>query len=695
MGQEIINTLYKIILKIVSTFFRAIYLIVYTICDLLLAIVAIIFFIPKLFIILIDKVKEKINKDSIGKLIETVIDLIFQCITLIIIIPKKLISILLEYLNKTNDNIKKRIEIYKADRIAKKYIWMLKQCLLLNSTIFTNLGFHYFIVIITIGLQFISMFTTFRGVHYYFGNITIPKWIAPIIVTLLIQGTLVLLSNTLMYKNKMNKRRYFALFFVCLISIFFSYTGLVNSVIPPNKDMKANYNDFYEKFSNEEKLYKAQHTEKNFEEYIKNKYDNLVDLCEKTRDTLDNKINSMGEDTTTTTNIDTNPDGSSHGTTTKSSKRNTAKEDAIAQKNEIQNDLSNLRIYYRRIESELKNVDNVTQNTQTNGNDADINDKIIDKLIEIDKKNDVKNYIRQYNSAIDSLVKVDNKINISKVTNLQSEYLDFQLAIKKINIKNYDDILNELESKHGYKMNESNLEDLNYISNAIIENIETYEKSAINVNNTKLNDAAEKAKTIEDYNIKTIEYFFMNNYKFKALSMLVAAIFIDGMTVLLPLLLEIPKKSILYVRSRKNLIYEEEEMIEKLLENNSPIKENFIDNVKDLRDKLVEFSDLFKFSHREALENGYSQYCNKIDIENFIKSNRNLMSFITFLKVVEYLYYDEENVFCIEGKNETKHNYYIRTKFVFWLSECISSLNRYLENKSILDSITKEDDNNE
>lgn len=209
------NSIFAIIKKIIDTVLKIIELIVYTSCDLIYSITLVIFFIPKFFIVLISKLKDRINKNSIGTLFGSIIDLMVKFIQLIIEIPKNIISIILEYLNKTNENIKKRIDVYKTERLAKKYIWMLKQCILLNSTIFTDLGYHYFIVIITIGLQFISIFTTFRGVYYYFGSITLPKWVAPFIVTLLIQGTLILLSNTLVYKNKMNKRRYFALFFVC------------------------------------------------------------------------------------------------------------------------------------------------------------------------------------------------------------------------------------------------------------------------------------------------------------------------------------------------------------------------------------------------------------------------------------------------------------------------------------------------
>lgn len=672
------SKVYVIIKKIINTFLNILELVVNTFCDLIYSIFLVVFFIPKFFIVLISKLKDRINKDSIGILFGSIIDLMVKFIQLIIEIPKNIISIILEYFNKTNENIKKRIDVYKAEKLAQKYIWMLKQCILLNSTIFTDLGYHYFILIITIGLQFISVFTTFRGVHYYFGNITIPKWIAPFIITLLIQGTLILLSNTLIYKNKMNKRRYFALFLVCLISIFFSYTGLVNNVIQPNKDMKVNYNEFYDKFDGEYKKYKAKYSsDKSIVDNFNDKYNHLKVLCNEKISELDLEINKMGEETT-----ETEEQGPNGLIITNRNKPNPEKDKKKGQRDKIKDNLSNLETTYKNIKTDINSLsNNITENEMEN------------QLKILDNNENIKKYINNYNFTVSNIKVVDNKIDISPIINLQTEYYDFKSSTEEIKIDKYDTIISNLKTKYNHEINEMNLEDLSYISNEIVENIEKYEKSSLCENKSKdegieaVNIAALKAKEIEDFNIKTIEYFFSNIYRSKALSMLVAAIFIDGMTVLLPLLLEIPKKCILYVRSRKHLIYEEEEIIEKLLEANSPIDSHFINNVINLRDKLIEFLNLFEFSHREALENGYSQYCNKSNMDNFIKKNRNLFAFITFLKVVEYLYYDEEDVLYIKNNNETKNNYYMRTKFVLWLSECISSLNRYIENNTIIDSM--------
>ena len=196
-----------------------------------------------------------------------------------------------------------------------------------------------------------------------------------------------------------------------------------------------------------------------------------------------------------------------------------------------------------------------------------------------------------------------------------------------------------------------------------------------------LKDKANKAKEIRDFNLQAVLYLISDLYQSKAISMLIAAFFIDGMTIIIAFLFEIPKYCILYIRSRKNLIYEEEEIIEKLFEVTSPLNESFIDNVKSLRDKLVEFLNLFEFSSETAFEKGYSLVCSKEKLNNFISNNRSMMSFVVFIKVCHYLFYDENKIFFTD-KNDSP-SYYLRTKFELWIADCISSLTQYIENSNL------------
>ena len=137
-----------------------------------------------------------------------------------------------------------------------------------------------------------------------------------------------------------------------------------------------------------------------------------------------------------------------------------------------------------------------------------------------------------------------------------------------------------------------------------------------------------------------MSYLTSNVYNSKAIPSLISAVFIDLMTVLLPLLLELPKRCILYVRSRKNLIYEEEDIIEKLLESIAPWDKKFINNVQSLKDLLSRFNDLFNITNGESFEKGFSLRCEEKELYNFVKNNPTMKSFIIFIKTCNYLYYD-------------------------------------------------------
>lgn len=553
----------------------------------------------------------------------------------------------------------------------------------MNGTIFLNTGYHYFTIVITIGLQLVSCFTTFNGTNYYFGKITKPNFLAPITVTFLIQGSLILLSNTMKYKNKMNLKKGFAIFLMCTISIFFSYIGLVNTVIPPNKEMKKNYEDFYKSYENIEKIYNAQSsTFDSFEEYIDEKYRKLNNkLTTKSAD-LVNIIDIQPDNTNEKSINKKNSDGSS--VSENSNTPNKEKADNKGIKENIDDAIDKLNSAYNEVE--FKQLIKTTSEFIENENSD--KEKEIEKL---DKNPYVKQFIDKYNNAIDKLD--DREITeiqeIKNFTTLYYLYDSFKNQDLKIN--SYEEIIDSLK-KNNKKLDETNINDLLLISNNIQENIEKFENSKIytydfsnlqmgNEEVESLKDKANKAKEIRDFNLQAVLYLISDLYQSKAISMLIAAFFIDGMTIIIAFLFEIPKYCILYIRSRKNLIYEEEEIIEKLFEVTSPLNESFIDNVKSLRDKLVEFLNLFEFSSETAFEKGYSLVCSKEKLNNFISNNRSMMSFVVFIKVCHYLFYDENKIFFTD-KNDSP-SYYLRTKFELWIADCISSLTQYIENSNL------------
>ena len=91
-------------------------------------------------------------------------------------------------------------------------------------------------------LQLISFSTTYGGTRYYFSEI--GSWI-PIVLAAVIQVSIVAFSFSLDTKvrNPIPKRVVLSL--AVVVSILFSYVGIVNSAIAPYDDITATYDNVY------------------------------------------------------------------------------------------------------------------------------------------------------------------------------------------------------------------------------------------------------------------------------------------------------------------------------------------------------------------------------------------------------------------------------------------------------------------
>lgn len=101
-------------------------------------------------------------------------------------------------------------------------------------------------LISTLVLQLISFSTTKDGVTYYFSSIS-PY--APLAFAFTIQFLFYILSNFGSGRFKFNIPRKLMLLSVFLISMLFSYIGIINDYVPPFKTFEKNYNAFYDAYS--------------------------------------------------------------------------------------------------------------------------------------------------------------------------------------------------------------------------------------------------------------------------------------------------------------------------------------------------------------------------------------------------------------------------------------------------------------
>ncbi len=82
-------------------------------------------------------------------------------------------------------------------------------------------------------LQIVSFFTTYAGVAMYFGNIFD---LAPLFIALTIQGVLYLTAISAFKPGRRNRKKKLAVLLCTLISVAFSYTGLVTLANSPMTD---------------------------------------------------------------------------------------------------------------------------------------------------------------------------------------------------------------------------------------------------------------------------------------------------------------------------------------------------------------------------------------------------------------------------------------------------------------------------
>ena len=101
--------------------------------------------------------------------------------------------------------------------------------------------FHFFALL----LQIVSFFTTYAGVSMYFGNIFD---LAPLFIALTIQGVLYLTAISAFQPGRKNHRKRWALIICTLISVAFSYTGLVTLANSPKVDYKRAYESYVDTF---------------------------------------------------------------------------------------------------------------------------------------------------------------------------------------------------------------------------------------------------------------------------------------------------------------------------------------------------------------------------------------------------------------------------------------------------------------
>ena len=542
-----------------------------------------------------------------------------------------------------------------------KYKYELKNICLGYNVSFNNKINQIFVLLSTLGLQFISFFTTFSGTHYYFGNITTPKFLGPLIITSVIQFSLFYLSNSIVNREHVNSGKKIMLSFFLVVSILFSYTGMIHTIITPHKQMKANYEEFVDKY---EDIYQVYMSNFNHNEtvasYIENKVNELNILLDNkistTKIQLDNtkKYSSTSSSSNTTTNLEGN-------TSTSHSSSSTINTEWTKLNNEY-NMLVNLK---KRLSNSYKSILNGLSNA--------LNYESENEIIEALKGLDIS-FITTFNYIVDTIKE------LNKIKNYEMIY--YQL-------KNNQDIINnkiltyeEIENSINMNKDNSNIEYLNKISNIIEEEILNYEKSIfytedlthLGIDKNTLNELKEssiQAKTIKDFNSLAFNYLNPTNSTFsKAIITFIFACFIDLTTFLIPFFMNRKTKNILFIKSKKDISNIEESLFDQYLYTIELTKNN-IDNSNKLKLEIEEFIKIFELSS-STIKQGYSFRCSKDTFEEYLKNKPNMIGFIIYLMNMDYLYMDEKHIY------DEQTYLYIRNKFMIYFKQIHHHLSQYI-----------------
>lgn len=176
--------------------------------------------------------------------------------TLKFIYIPKITKIFLECITKIKDIVKKIFESSKDRLKAKQFLQdqlnIYYECIstyIQDDNLKLQSGFNgYFIGIAIFLLQFgISFATTLAGANLIFGSVSVY---APFIFTLVVQGLIVFLSNKGFEKNKRSRNMKSGLWVAVIISVFFSYTGIVIGQDSPISRYRNSYEVYETIFKN-------------------------------------------------------------------------------------------------------------------------------------------------------------------------------------------------------------------------------------------------------------------------------------------------------------------------------------------------------------------------------------------------------------------------------------------------------------
>lgn len=607
----------------------------------------------------------------------------------------------------------------------RKFERLKKRLFLSKNETFLNSHTYAIVMVSTFALQCISFFTTFRGSLSFFEGV---HWSAPILFTGVLQVLIWFLSNAAFSKRRRVPGRIIILVLLTCVSISLSYIGIANSSIPPAETYQSQYKTFKEAYVPLYDAIKSSAQGQDFTQQVNIVFDNIENTYRSAEELLRNLDNQIANSTprrSLPNGVDSNgvplyipnPYYSDESNTftvlqgRRSVLNNAMQGYTVETINDIRNQVLTLDT------SSLKNSTDYNSAIETlQQNNADI----------------FSNYasVSRANNALSKYLNVDHPELISSteedlvsllggasvVWNIDNLKLDeFSTIIQSANqsVAELDDnrpqaaktfyeyILQGTERpQYTECVFQKTTDEINTKFDRMASSVETLGNAELSMLLNTLRKEKEKCQLQDPYTFAFSH--ILNTEKAgigKLILMIFYAIFVDGMTVLIPLFVEKRRYSALFTKSSQDVFDEQEDVLENLLlscaypNSTSKLHDQTEEKVyQDMLKVLSEYVNLFEPSPF-TMELGYPK---RLKTDGVVPSNLTIssggdvkdltaflldMGYIKFVSRREYYllkceYYGitpyPNTVSAAQKAKKANHEtgyYLMKSNFILWMND--------------------------
>lgn len=552
-----------------------------------------------------------------------------------------------------------------------------------------------------IGLQFgISYITTLAGAKLIFSSLSI---IAPYIFAAVIQGLIVVFSMKAFEKRRKNSKYMVALIFTVIVSICFSYTGIVISQDSPKKTYQAAYETYEKTFNTiKEESLSNLYNDENMKDRLKQILENIKSNGEIIQDMKENYNNNLSSTESPTRKTETRRD--------ENGLPYTAYIEGIR---EYEKYINSSKIELQNIINRLDNILNLFPEVLK----KDISDDLVENVYDVLKNSSKKVSgdtvsIEKINQLIKEVNSLKNELNLTGFIEIKEDELnDLNNSVKlyeQINeiiltpskdlfgSNKNDRLSNSSEKSSLIKMIQnifktgvsSDMSDLATIREEIRSNAEnSYKKleilGAANISDDK-KDALKRAKeevmslpSIFSYAISVGRLQNRDTKDF--IIMLIIALFVDGFSAYLGYIREKQNDSFIYVKNSKDYFEQYDDIFEVLftslmssfktnivqgnyteLEGNS-FRNQCLNYISVTTDRIRSFLELFEISEG-SYRNGYNLKC--VYDKEKLREYTAIISFLlktNLLKLISKKQYDQlyKKQFWDSENSDNNAKYYL------------------------------------